>query len=434
MRLYSFSDYVKQGYLSRTYKFIGSKLQMIEGISMRKLRDFLPEECGNFAVAAALMAVPLGLALGLSVDLTNAIFWKSRLQEIADTAALTAVETDGGNEDAIKAAKDWALANGAFATDVMVDADITRPDNALREANVAISARMPTFFMGLAGIQTIDLHAAAIARKTAPDYCVYVLDPDSSGALMVIGAGGVSAQNCGIQVNSSSATALRHIGNGKIAASKISVAGGYQGGGYSVKPNPNQPQLADPLIDIPEPILPSGCDYNNEALADVSMPAGRTLCGSISFDGDVTFSPGIHYFHNAVVGIGSGANLKGNGVTLFLDSGSSIIQSPGSGSVRLSAPKDGIYSGLAIFGSREESDAIATISLSGNKNYVVDGTIYLPHHRLRMKGTHDLKAIVKSGLVVAWQILYSGDSSVSIGAEGPFAAKGFRNAAVVLLR
>ncbi|OHV63914.1 hypothetical protein LCM4577_11470 [Mesorhizobium sp. LCM 4577] len=401
---------------------------------MRRLAKLLRNERGNLAVAAALLAVPLGLVLGLSVDLTNAIFWKSRLQEIADTAALTAVESDRENEDAVKSAKDWALANGDFATNLIVDADITKTDSALREANVEISARMPTFFMGLAGIQTIDLHVKAMARKTAPDYCVYALDPESSGALTVTGAGGVSAQNCGIQVNSSSTTALRHVGGGKIAASKISVAGGYQGGGYSVKPIPNQPQLADPLIEIPEPVLPTGCDYNNEALADVSMPAGRTFCGSISFDGNATFSPGIYYFHNAVVGIGSDANLKGNGVTLFLDAGSSIIQSPGNGSVRLSAPKDGVYSGLAIFGSREKSDRIATISFSGNKNYSVNGTIYLPHHRLRMKGTHDLKTIVKSGWVVAWQILYSGDSSLSIDADRPFAAKGFPNAAVVLLR
>src|SRR5207247_3419500 len=120
--------------------------------------------------------------------------------------------------------------------------------------------------------------------------------------------------------------------------------------------------------------------------------------------------------------------------TIFLYSGSSIIQSPGNGSVRLSAPTDGIYSGLAIFGSRGASDAVGTISLSGNKNYSVNGTIYLPHHRLRMKGTRDLKAIAKSGWIVAWQILFSGDSSVSIGVDGTSPAKGLRNPEVVLLR
>ncbi|MDX8527026.1 pilus assembly protein TadG-related protein [Mesorhizobium sp. MSK_1335] len=401
---------------------------------MRRLEELLRNKCGNFAVAAALMAVPLGLALGLSIDLTNTFFSRSRLQEIADAAALVGVESEAGNEEAVQAAKDWAIANSGSWTDIVVDADITKPDNGQREAVVKISARMPTFFVSLAGIQTIDLHAKATARKTAPDYCLYALDPNSSGALTVTGSGGVSAPDCGIQVNSSSERALKHVGNGRITASKISVVGAYQGGGFSVTPKTNQPQLVDPLADTPEPVLPSGCAYNNEVLADIQIPAGRTFCGSISFDGDVTLSPGIHYLHNAVVSIGSNAGLSGDGVTIFLDRGSSIIQSPGNGSVRLSAPTDGIYSGIAIFGSRRASDAVATLSFIGNKNYLVNGAIYLPHHRLRMKGTHDLKAIVKSGWVVAWQILYSGDSTVSIGADGAFSAKGLQNPEVVLLR
>lgn len=401
---------------------------------MPKLKELLLNRRGNFAVAAALMAVPLSLALGLGIDFTNAAFWKSRLQEVADSAALAAVETDEGNEEAVQAAKDWALGNGSFATNIVVDANITAPASVLREAEVEISAGMPTVFMSLAGIKTIELHVAATARKSAPDYCIYVLDPDSNGALMVTGSGGVSAPNCGIQVNSSDMNALRHVGTGKIVARKISVVGNYQGGGYSVTPKTNQPLLADPLVHIPEPVPPNGCDYNNQMLSDVTIPAGRVFCGSISFDGHVVLSPGVHYFHNAVVSIDSNADLKGDDVTIFLDSESSIIQSPGNGSVRLSAPKDGIYAGLAIFGSREVSGAIPTVSFSGNKNYAIDGTIYLPRHRIRMKGTHDLKLIAKTGWIVVWQFLHTGDSSMSLDIDGIPPPNGLGNSAIVLVR
>jgi hypothetical protein len=169
-------------------------------------------------------------------------------------------------------------------------------------------------------------------------------------------------------------------------------------------------------------------------LSDVTIPAGRVFCGSISFDGDVTLSPGVHYFHNAIVGIGSNVDLKGDGVTIFLDAGSSIVQSPGNGSVRLSAPKDGTYAGFSIFGSREVSDAIAKVSFSGNKNCLIDGTIYLPRHQIRMKGTHDLKLIAKTGWIVAWQFLHTGDSSMSLDINGAPPPKGLGNSAIVLFR
>ncbi|MBZ9882706.1 Tad domain-containing protein [Mesorhizobium sp. CA10] len=401
---------------------------------MPKLKDLLLDRRGNIAVAAALMVVPLGVALGLGVDFTNAVVWKSRLQEIADSAALAAVESDETNEVAAQAAKDWALGNSSFAADIIVDADVTTPSSTLQEAVVKISAGLPTAFMTLAGFQKIDIQVTATARKSAPDYCIYALDPDSNGALTVTGSGGISVPNCGIQVNSSGGSALRHVGSGKIIARKISVVGSYQGGGYSVTPKTNEPLLTDPLITLPEPIPPNGCDYNNQVLSDITIPAGRVFCGSIGFDGDVTLAPGIHYFHNAVVAIGSDVDLKGNEVTIFLDSGSSIIQSPGNGSVRLSAPKDGVYSGLSIFGSRQESDRTPAVSFSGNKNYLVDGVIYLSHHRFRMKGTHDLKLVAKTGWLIAWQLLFSGDSSVSVDASETSVRKGLRNSEVVLLR
>ncbi|TKB31331.1 MAG: hypothetical protein E5W69_01975, partial [Mesorhizobium sp.] len=114
---------------------------------MPKLKYLLLNRRGNFAVAAALMAVPLGLALGLSIDFTNAVVWKSKLQEIADSAAIAAVENHEANEQAVQVAKDWALANRSFVIDLAVDANISTPAYALREVVVEISARMPTLFM-----------------------------------------------------------------------------------------------------------------------------------------------------------------------------------------------------------------------------------------------------------------------------------------------
>jgi hypothetical protein len=401
---------------------------------MQKLKDLLLDRRGNFAVAAALAALPLCLVLGVSVDLTNTLTWKSRLQELADSAALAAIESEGGDEEAILAAKNLALGNGSFAVGAVVEVDMTTPTPASREAAVEITAAMPTDFMSLAGIRSISLHVTAKARKAPPEYCIYALDPDSTGALSVTGLGKVSVPNCGIQVNSSSPKALRHVGAGKIAATKISVVGNYQGGGYSVSPKTNQPSLADPLVSTPEPVPPDGCDYSNQTLSDVTIPAGRVFCGSIEFGGKVVLSPGVHYFHNAIVGITNNAKITGKEVTIFVDSKSSIIQAGGNGAMELSAPTSGVYTGIAIFGSRTILTALPTISLATNKNYSINGTIYSPMHRLKMKGTSDKKLSTDLGWIVAWQFSYNGDSSVNLNGYSGTPPKGLGDAAIALLQ
>ena len=401
---------------------------------MRKLKDLLLDRRGNIAVAAALVALPLCLVLGVSIDLTNAVTFKSRLQELADSAALAAIESEGEDEEAILAAKNLALGNGSLDVGAVVEVDITTPTPVSREVAVDIAAAMPTQFMNLAGIRAISLHVTAKARKAPPEYCIYALDPDSTGALSVAGLGKVSVPNCGIQVNSSSPKALRHVGAGKIAATKISVVGNYQGGGYSVPPKTNQPSLADPLVSTPEPVPPIGCDYNNQMLSDVTIPAGRVFCGSIDFGGKVVLSPGVHYFHNAVVGIANNAKITGKEVTLFVDSKSSIIQAGGNGAMDLSAPTSGVYTGIAIFGSRTALAALPTISLATNKNYSINGTIYSPMHRLKMKGIYDKKLATDLGWIVAWQFSYNGDSSVNLNGYSGTPPKGLGDAAIVLLQ
>ncbi|MER8722424.1 pilus assembly protein TadG-related protein [Mesorhizobium sp. M0999] len=401
---------------------------------MRMLKDLLLDRSGNFAVAAALVALPLCLVLGVAVDLTSAVTWKSRLQELADSAALAAIESDGGDEEAVAAAKNIALGNGSFAVGAVVEVDITTPTPVSREAAVEIAATMPTDFMNLAGIQAISLHVTAKARKAPPEYCIYALDPDSTGALSVTGLGKVSVPNCGIQVNSSSPEALRHVGAGKIAATKVSVVGNYQGGGYSVSPKTNQPFLADPLVSTPEPVPPTGCDYSNQALSDVTIPAGRVFCGSIDFGGKIVLSPGVHYFHNAIVGISNNAKITGKEVTIFVDSKSSIIQAGGNGAMELSAPTSGVYTGIAIFGSRTALPLLPTISLAINKNYSVNGTIYSPMHHLKMKGTNDKKLATGLGWIVAWQFSYNGDSSVNLDGYSGTPPKGLGDAAIALLQ
>ncbi|MER9105642.1 Tad domain-containing protein [Mesorhizobium sp. M0510] len=370
----------------------------------------------------------------MAVDFTAASNWRSRLQEVADSAALAAMGSEEGEEKTVQTAKSFVLSNGSFAAHLTVDVSIASSTPVSREVAVEIAAEIPTQFMSLVGLRTIEIKVKANARKAAPDYCIYALDPYSYGAMTVAGLGNLSMPNCGIQVNSSDPRALRHIGSGKIAATKISVVGNYEGGGYTANPKTNQPPLDDPLVSTPEPVLPSHCDYENQMLSDVEIPAGRVFCGSIIFSGKISLAPGTHYFNNAVVGFSNNCRLVGHEIIIYVSSRTSIIQAGGNGRLEITPPTSGIYSGIAIFGSRTAAPGeLPIVSLAVNKNYSIKGTIYLPNHNLTLTGTVDRKLDAIFGFVVAWQVSYSGNSDLLSDGFTSKPPEGLGNSSIVLL-
>jgi hypothetical protein len=58
------------------------------------------------------------------------------------------------------------------------------------------------------------------------------------------------------------------------------------------------------------------------------------------------------------------------------------------------------------------------IKLTGNKDYFVNGTIYLPEHYFHLYGSADLTVNAKSGYVIANQFYYQGNSSFTMDTFG----------------
>ena len=400
------------------------------------MRRFLRDERGNVALVTALM-MPVLCGFGvLAIDTAHVQMNQKQLQTAADAAALAAAQSLGNAANARVAARQIAAGNmEAGLSPVVTDGDIQfgKWDSATRQFTevatginavrvTAVRSRVranpvTTALASFIGIKFVDISASAIASGGAVPACVYALDPVTRETFLVSGAGRVSVPNCGIQVNSSSGTAVKQSGSGSINSKSISVVGGVAGSSnLSPAARTGAPALPDPLSSLPEPLIPSTCTFNNLAFnAARSFAGGTVFCGTIGFNADITFGPGIYYFKGAPVTAGSSAAITGDRIMLFFDD-ASTWDSTGSGVVTITAPDSGVYQGVAFFGTRQ--GAMSTFKLRGSKDYNVFGTMYLPTQRLEFYGTLDLNVSARNGYVVARQFFYQGNSSFTFDSFG----------------
>ena len=98
-------------------------------------------------------------------------------------------------------------------------------------------------------------------------------------------------------------------------------------------------------------------------------------------------------------------------------SANSQWDSSGAGKITFSPMESGPYAGIAMFGSRSDTK-LPIFKLTGNKDYFVSGTVYLPKQDLQLAGGADLSVTSKSGYVITLRFSYSGNSNFTFDAYG----------------
>ena len=257
-----------------------------------------------------------------------------------------------------------------------------------------------------------------------PSGTIYVLDPTAGGALTLSGSASVNVPG-DVYVDSSSSSAISISGAASVKAAGINVVGGVQKSGSPTF----SPQPVTGITAVPDPLA---------ALAMPAIPGGMTNCGSKSISGSTTttLQPGIYsqisisgaatvtlaagtyviqgggltVSGSATVSIGTGTSIileggglsvsgllaavSGTNVTVFnfgtayngtTDGGTfGPITLSGSGTVNLTPPSSGTYSGILIFQGRSNSKAL---TFSGAAMQGVAGMIYAPAAQLVESGS-----------------------------------------------
>jgi hypothetical protein len=107
--------------------------------------------------------------------------------------------------------------------------------------------------------------------------------------------------------------------------------------------------------------------------------------------------------------------------------------SSGAGKISFTPMLSGDYAGIAIFGSRNDTKT-ETFKFTGNKDYFVAGTVYLPKQNMNVAGDASLSVTAKSGYVIANQLSYEGGSTLTFDAFGGSVPSGFVLNSVALVQ
>lgn len=401
---------------------------------LRKLRK---SEEGQALVLAALGMIVLLMMAGLGVDVGYLKYQKQQMQKAADAAAVagaSALITYSGQNDqskiraaAISDATANGFPNGQGGISVVVnnppkttgDPFLDRPDY----VEVIVSQSRPTFFMRLAGYNSVTVSSRAVATvSSSASGCVYTLSPTAAGDFVVSPGTQISA-NCGILVASNSGQAVEDKStlSNNVLASSVGVVGDCMGcGSWASQPIEGIAPFSDPLANLPAPTVPGQCDHNSfQVSAGHNKLSAGTYCGGISimgYNGPVTFGPGTYYLEGGGLQVFGTPTLNGNGVTFYnttAPGGGNYqpIQIYGTPSGTLSAPTSGDLAGILFFTDRNIPYSSSNANyINGTGGVIYTGTLYFPTTGLSYTGT---KVTDPYELMIAWQLTLFGDTTLS---------------------
>lgn len=398
---------------------------------------------GAVAAFAAIGAVVLLGFAALGLDVGHAYVEQSRLQTATDAAALAAAGLIGPNSasQVMARARQYAARNLSSdpndanppLTGATISVDQGRWDAARRIFTVTndapdavriVARRSETAgkpvnagFAALFGHDHFDISVQAIATRRRA-VCLLALEPAAAKAVELSGGSDIDMPDCGVQINSSGAPALRGSGNASITAASICVVGGVSvDGTVTPAPEPACAPIADPLAGLAAPAY-GACDHNGySASGGTRTLSPGVYCGGIELKGGAsgTFQPGIYVIKDGPLKTSGGSSITGDGVAFYLVGAGAVVNVSGGGAVHLKAPRTGPLTGL-IFAQGPGVAAGATSKLSGGSEMFYEGTIHLPGHKIELSGGSTGTAPPYT-IFIAKSLLISGGGALTVNAD-----------------
>lgn len=359
---------------------------------------------------------------GLAIDGGNAFSDRRQAQNAADAAALAAAMAKANNDAGFANVGYARAASNDYQDDALHDVTVVSPPTSgfyagnSEYVQVTITSTVETYFAPIVGVNTVTNLVQAVARgRPATTQPIAlgnaIVALRQSGCSVVWSNGGptVRVEGGGIFVNSSDPDcAFRQNGSGTLTAPSMSIAAG---GGATY--DSGHVILTDPVIHSVPPIsdiatmfdgIPTPtCDEDAE-LEDGVWSAGNVDGSDLS--GDVTLSPGIYCIEGDWISNGND-DISGEGVLLYMKNGE--LRWNGNGALRLSAMTTGDYAGLLIYQPWSNTNPM---TINGNNNNELVGTIIAPHSDVYISGTAAANGLQTQ--VVGYTVQFGGNGLADI--------------------
>lgn len=390
------------------------------------LKRFWDNQSGQAAIMFSLASVPFFVSAGIAVDYVNWRNHETRLQSIADSAALAgamAYAFEGNSKKDANQAQNRATtavngyidahhANLNQAPVLVFETDPQAIEVNLSETGLrTLTALMP------GADANIRVTAKAVISAVTTSPCIIGLDETATPAVRFSGSGQMTAENCAVWSNSTQSVALEGSGSGSATASMFCAAGGVLGGSttFSSPPQSNCPPVEDPLVNLDMPTIGLCKETNLHISGSGTIPIEPGVyCGGIKLTSQATLqlAPGEYIMTDGALDMVGGSSLEGTGVTIFLTGAGSGLKLGGASSINISAPTSGTYAGVAFYSDR--TSATQTSALSGSNSLDIEGTIYLPNHDLSYSGSNSATLPANFTVLIANTVEFTGSSEVSI--------------------
>ena len=388
-----------------------------------RMQGLLRETRGSIALNFAL-AVPAVAMLSVgAIDLLAVMSAKTRLQDIADAAALAAAPTLGlaadeavarGRAEAFVVAQ---LSQWADAPTVEAEYDVIEQDEQ-RAIQVKLEGHRISFFANMLppGGWRFEALATAVSVAKTP---LCVLGTGRTGLMIdVLGSSRIMAPDCGIHSNAQ----IKVQGTAQIEGRKIQSVLTATGGGMTPTPGQGAASIADPFASMSFPSL-DGCPFTGHGQANpITYENNGTHyldpgihCRPIIVKNMTTLvlKPGDHFFRKNVQLLGHG-RLQGEDVFLFFDHGSDPSFGGMYARVNLIGRKSGPYAGMVMATVGGNSP---NIILPGSNVEQLLGVVYVRNGILQVSGAGVAAADSAWTVIVAKQILSTGTARIRINAD-----------------
>jgi hypothetical protein len=365
---------------------------------------------GNVTLTFALALPVVFGAVAAMVDYTIFATERARLQAAADAAALNAVrELQLANPNpllVLNVAKNYALAKLGPQSDATIETQLIGLDS----IEVRISKDLkPT----LSRVFSNDL-AHIAARAVAKAYggfplCILGLDGAAVGTVQLQNLGRITAVNCTVNSNSNNPAGLISQDLALLTSARTCSAGGTSQtttANFVPRPLTDCPKIPDPLMSRPTPSV-GPCTFMNTIIADggTTVLSPGTYCGGItvSLASQVQLRPGVYVMKDGPLTVNGGATLQGQYVGFYLLGSASTLSWDTTSHISLTAPKDGVLSGILIY-EDPSSPSLRQHTVSSDDARTLLGTIYMPQGQLVI-GSNKLIADLSAYTIIVTRML-----------------------------
>jgi Flp pilus assembly protein TadG len=372
--------------------------------------NFRKDERGQIMVLTALSTTVVFGFMAMAIDVGMLFNAKRKLQNAVDAAATSAAIDymfNASTTTATAAANAAVTANQISGANVTVHfaPNITSPYHySAYYVEVIVTQSDPTFFLGFFNRKNFTIAAKAVAGMPGQgNACVIVLDPHASGSMTLQGSFDVSADKCGVVVNSDSGSALTFTGGaGSLTAGYVSVVGGTSGQTSDSHPAPvtGAAPVVNPFPTLtgPNPATDCNSTNTNSGSSYTGTSTLKTANNITCFSNSVTLSnftsanplpSGVLVFENGVT-LGGTIYSGANGTTFDnyngafnVNTGSSLnIVAPTSAPVT-SPSSSSVPAGIALM---QPSTNSTQIQIQFGASYGTwEGIVYAPSAQLYLQ-------------------------------------------------